>query len=69
MSDRKPVDIDDLIINDEPITEAIRQGAREAMKRHIMAGVPMASWADGKVVEIQPDELMKMLKEGDVAGS
>lgn len=67
MPAKKSVDIDDLIINDEPITEAIRQGAREAMKRHIMAGVPMVSWADGQVVEIQPDELIKMLNEGDNA--
>jgi hypothetical protein len=63
MADKKTVDIDDLIINDEPIAEAIRQGAREAMKRHIMAGVPMISWADGKLVEISPDELAEMLKE------
>ncbi|MDL2259266.1 hypothetical protein LJB99_00085 [Deltaproteobacteria bacterium OttesenSCG-928-K17] len=69
MPAKKPVDIDDLIINDEPITEAIRQGAREAMKRHIMAGVPMVSWMDGKVIEIQPDELMKMLNESDIANS
>ena len=67
MPAKKPVDIDDLIINDEPITEAIRQGAREAMKRHIMSGVPMISWADGQVVEIQPNELIKMLNEGDNA--
>jgi hypothetical protein len=63
MPEKKPVDIDDLIVNDEPITEAIRRGAREAMKRHIMAGVPMVSWADGKVLEISPDELARMLSE------
>jgi hypothetical protein len=64
MADKKSVDIEALIVNDEPITEAIRQGAREAMKRHIMGGVPMISWKDGKVIEIPPEKLMVMLREG-----
>jgi hypothetical protein len=63
----RTVDMADLIENDAPIIEALRKGAREAMKRHIMAGQPMVSWEDGQVVLIPPEKLIEMLKEtGDL---
>lgn len=63
MADKKHVDIDALISDEKVVTEALRKGAREAMKRHIAAGVPMVSWEDGKVVEISAEKLAEMLRE------
>jgi hypothetical protein len=63
MADKKQIDIDALISDEKVVTEAIRKGAREAMKKHIMAGVPMVSWENGKVVEIPPEKLAEMLQE------
>jgi hypothetical protein len=63
MADKKQVDIDALITNEAVVTEALRKGAREAMKRHIAAGVPMVSWENGQVVEISTETLAQMLQE------
>lgn len=64
MADNKQVDLDALITNEKVVVEAIRKGTREAMKRHIVAGVPMVSWEDGKRVDLPPEKLVQMLKEG-----
>lgn len=63
MADKKQVDIDALISDEKVVTEALRKGAREAMKRHIAAGVPMVSWENGQVVEIPPEKLVEMLQK------
>ena len=54
--------IEEVLDHPELITEAIRKGAREAMKQYIAADQPMVSWKDGKIVKIPPHELKKMLK-------
>ena len=61
MSDKKDIDIDALIQEETPVTEAIRRGSLEAMKRHIQAGRPMVSYKDGQVIHIPPEELSEML--------
>ncbi|MDR1487946.1 MAG: hypothetical protein LBT62_08175 [Deltaproteobacteria bacterium] len=66
MSDKKRIDIDALIANEAVVAKALRKGAREAMKRHIAAGVPMVSWEDGKVIEISPEKLAVMLQKNDL---
>ena len=63
MADKKQVDIAALMADEKVVTEALRKGAREAMKRHIAAGVPMVSWENGQVVEIPPEKLTQMLQE------
>jgi hypothetical protein len=60
MADEK--DIEALLEQTELITEAIRQGGREAMKQYIQAGQPMISWKDGRIVKIYPRELEKILQ-------
>ena len=65
MPEKKAVDIDALIAQGEPIKNAIRLGARAAMKRHIQAGVPMVSQQDGKTVMLSPKELEQMLAEAE----
>jgi hypothetical protein len=67
MTERKNVDISVLIRQVEPVTEAIRQGGLAAMRRHIQAGVPMASYKDGQVIHLSPAELTEMLKAAEGA--
>ncbi len=66
MSTGKQVDIEALIKEEAPVTEAIRLGCIEAMKQYIRAGEPMVSWQDGKVVMIPPEKLAEMLEDADV---
>ena len=61
MSGKKDIDIDALIRERTPVTEAIRRGGLAAMKRHMQAGLPMVSYIDGQVVHIPPEELIEML--------
>lgn len=45
-------------VNDLPrILDAMREGVREALLRHKMAGNPVAAWRDGRVVWIQPEDI------------
>ena len=61
MSNKKHIDIEALIREATPVTEAIRRGWMDAMKRHIQAGESMVSHRDGRVVHIPPEELAEML--------
>jgi hypothetical protein len=61
MGNKKNVDIEALIRSVTPVTDAIRRGGLEAMKRHIQAGVPMVGYRDGQVIHIPPEELAEML--------
>jgi hypothetical protein len=63
VADKKVVDLDALISDEKVVTEAIGKATREAMKRHIAAGVPMVSWENGKVVEISTEKFVEMIKE------
>lgn len=63
MSNSRQVDIEALIEEETPVTEAIRLGGIEAMKQYIRAGEPMVSWQDGKVVMIPPEKLAEMLED------
>ncbi|MDR1535312.1 MAG: hypothetical protein LBU64_09480 [Planctomycetota bacterium] len=65
MAENRVVDIDALIAQGEPVRDAMRRGAHEAMKRHIQAGVPMVSRKDGETVMLSPEELRKMLAEAE----
>ena len=61
MSGKKHIDIDAMIREATPVTEAIRRSGLDAMKRHIQAGQSMVSYRDGRVVHIPPEELAEML--------
>lgn len=39
------------------VDEAIRKATREALKKHKLAGNPIAVWRDGKVVILKPEEI------------
>jgi hypothetical protein len=37
--------------------EALTQAVREALLRHKQAGDPVATWRDGRVVWVQPEDI------------
>ena len=43
--------------NSALIEAAVRRGARQALLRHKLAGVPIAARRDGKTVVIPPEEI------------
>ncbi|MGH7856443.1 MAG: hypothetical protein ACREQY_03865 [Candidatus Binatia bacterium] len=48
---RRP-SIDEIMEDGILVDDALRRAAREALLRHKRAGVPIAVWRNGKVVEI-----------------
>ncbi len=56
MSETKK-NIDDLFRNGKEIDEALKKAVREALLQHKKAGNPVASWEDGKIVWIQPEDI------------
>ncbi|MCC8164573.1 MAG: hypothetical protein LIQ31_00125 [Planctomycetes bacterium] len=63
----EPVDVDAVFKKRVLIKEAIRCSGIEAVKMYIQAGKPMASWRDGKVYMIPPEELKTMLAAAENA--
>jgi hypothetical protein len=49
------------------INEAICRAVREAVLNHARAGQPVATWQNGKVVWIQPDDIISRLSTGSTA--
>jgi hypothetical protein len=41
----------------DEIQQAMKQAVREALMRHKQAGNPVATWRDGRVVWIPPEEI------------
>jgi hypothetical protein len=41
-----------------PIEQAVQEGAREAVLFHKKMGNPVATWKDGKVVMIPPEQIV-----------
>ena len=56
MSDHDP-SIDDLFDDGRLIDEALRLAAQDARRFHKALGNPMATWRDGRVVWIQPEDI------------
>jgi hypothetical protein len=49
--------IEALIRNRGLMTEAVCRAAREAVLKHAREGNPVATWRDGRVVWITPEEI------------
>jgi len=47
------------------VDEALARGVREALRRHVQAGVPAVEWRDGKTVWVGPEELARRIAEMD----
>jgi hypothetical protein len=57
MTDSHPT-IDELFEDGRAIDEALKDAARDARRLHKALGNPMATWIDGRVVWIQPDDIV-----------
>jgi hypothetical protein len=55
-SDRE-LTLDELFEDGRAIDEALREAARDARRFHKALGNPMATWRDGKVVWVQPEDI------------
>ena len=51
-----------------PIDEALKEAARDARRFHKAIGNPMATWRDGKVVWVQPEDIVVDEPPGDHGG-
>ncbi len=47
----------DRVDDSQAVLEAFRLAVREAVWEHKLAGNPVATWRDGKVHWVQPDEI------------
>jgi hypothetical protein len=56
MDEREPT-IDELFEDGRAIDEALMEAARDARRLHKALGNPMATWQDGKVVWVQPEDI------------
>jgi hypothetical protein len=56
MIQRQPT-VGELFEDGRAIDEALREAARDARRLHKAFGRPMATWQDGQVVWVQPDEI------------
>jgi hypothetical protein len=50
-------DIDAVFAEGVEIDRALQGAVREAIRRHKLLGNPIATWRDGEVVWIEPDEI------------
>ncbi len=57
MSDSQPT-LDELFADGTAIDEALREAARDARRLHKALGNPMATWIDGRVVWVQPEDIV-----------
>jgi hypothetical protein len=51
------VSLDELFEDGRAIDEALREAARDARRFHKAIGNPMATWKDGRVVWVQPEDI------------
>ena len=56
MSDNKST-IDELFEDGRAIDEALKEAARDARRLHKALGNPMATWKDGQVVWVRPEDI------------
>lgn len=49
--------IDEFFNTGSEIDKALQNAVKEALLKHKMAGNPVASWKDGKLVWIQPEDI------------
>ena len=57
MSKREPT-LKELFEDGRAIDEALREAARDARRFHKAIGNPMATWKDGQVVWVQPEDII-----------
>jgi hypothetical protein len=58
MNEQLQSPISKLLADHALITESICRAVREAVLKHAQAGQPVATWQNGQVVWIQPEEIL-----------
>ena len=61
MAEEHPRSISEMIDDDDLMTEAIRQGVREALLSHARAGNSVPISENGKIVWLSPEEIYQRL--------
>jgi hypothetical protein len=56
MSENRP-SIDELFQDGRAIDDALKEAARDARRLHKALGNPMATWTNGQVVWVQPEDI------------
>lgn len=56
--------IQEIFTEGTSIDRAARKAVRDAIRRHKLLGNPVAVWRDGKVVWVQPEEIVIEEDEG-----
>jgi hypothetical protein len=67
MNDESKPSISELLANHSLINAAITRAVRAAVLDHVRAGRPVATWENGKVVWIQPAEILVRFGEAKSA--
>ena len=57
MGDHKSA-LDELFEDGRTIDEALKEAARDARRLHKALGNPMATWQDGQVVWVHPEDII-----------
>ena len=65
MAHRTDKDIGALMKEGTQVQAALARGVREALMRHVHAGVPAVEWQDGKCVWLSPEEIKRRIEEMD----
>ena len=60
MTDRSPSER--MLVEGSIVDQAVKQGVRDALWRHVKLGESVVQWRDGRVVEIGPEELRRQLE-------
>lgn len=61
MAENKKIRLDSpnlLVKHSKLVEQAFRKAVREALLKHKQAGNPVAVWRNGKVVLLEPDEII-----------
>jgi hypothetical protein len=65
MAARTDKDIGALMKEGTQADAALARGVRDALVRHVQAGVPAVEWQNGKCVWLSPEELKLRIQEMD----
>lgn len=65
MARRNGKDIMALMTEGTEVDEALARGVRDALVRHLQAGVSVVEWQDGKCVWLSPEEIRRRIEEMD----
>ncbi len=69
MNEQSPSSIAELLADHALINEAIARAVRDAVLKHALSGQPVATWQNGQVIWIKPDEVLSRLANGSTAPS